>query len=180
MALFFQRLKLALMVNQDFYEEVINDPKTQGHSLWVVALFAMTASFGIFSRVSGTAVNINLMVTLITWYIWAFTTYYIGTHFFSEKDTPRDRKAVMRIIGFASAPGILRLFSFIPYLSGLILLLSSVWMIYAASLALKRALNYTSMARAVGVTVLSFALSTFVQFILLVMLFQLFAVKAAQ
>ena len=179
MALFFQRLRLALMLNPDFYDEVISDPKTQAHSLWVVALFAMTASFGTFTRVGGTAVNISLVVTLVTWYIWAFTTYYVGTHIFAETDTPKDRKTVMRIVGFASAPGILRFFGFVPHLSGLIFLISTIWMLYGSAIGLKRALNYSSMSRALGVTVVSFILSLLVQAVLMVMLFQLFAIKAS-
>lgn len=180
MALFLQRLRLALALNYDFYDEVIKDPKTRGHALWVVALYAMAASFGSFGRIGGTAVNISLFATLLTWYLWAFTTYYAGTHFFAAADTPPDRKTVMRIIGFASAPGILRIFGLVPHFAGLIFLVSSLWMLYSSAVGLKRALKYTSMARALGVTVAGFVLSILVQAILMVTLFQAFAVSGSR
>ncbi len=180
MATFLERLRLAFTVNSDFYEEIISDPKTQAHSLWVVAIFAMAASFGTFGRAGGTAVNISLFVTLFSWYIWAFTTYYLGTRFFAETDTPKDKKTIMRVMGFASAPGILRIFGLIPHLSGLLFIVSSLWMLYASATGLKKALNYSSMSRAVGLTLASYILSLVVQAILMVMLFQLLAVSGSK
>ena len=60
--------------------------------------------------------------------MWGFSTYIIGVRLLPEDGTPADRKALMRVLGFASAPGILRALGFIPGLSIVILLTATGWM----------------------------------------------------
>jgi hypothetical protein len=58
---------------------------------------------------------------------------------------------LLRTIGFASAPGILRLVGIIPGLTGLVFIIASVWMLVATLVAVRQALDYQSTLRAVGV-----------------------------
>ena len=103
-----------------------------------------------------------------------FFTYFIGTRFFPEPQTPKDRKALMRAMGFASVPGLIRIIGLLPGVSLFALVVSTVWMLVAGTLAIKIALNYTSTVRAAGICVLCWIFGWIVQGMLLVMLITAF------
>ena len=50
-------------------------------------------------------------------------------------------------MGFASSPGWLRLLGLVPEVGGVIFAVASIWMVVAAVVAVKKALNYTSTQR---------------------------------
>lgn len=171
MAVLWNRMVRAARLDTAFYKEMVEDPKAINHSRWVVVIYAMAAAMGTFGKAGGLAVNTSVIIILLGWYIWAFSIYFIGTRFLAESDTPRDRKAVMRAMGYAAVPGISRVFGFIPGLEMVVFIGGSIWMIAAGVIATKEALNYTSMARAVGVCILCGILSWLVQMMMWVMMF---------
>jgi len=177
MATMMEQMFRAAKLEPAFFEEVVDNPGLQRRSRWVVALFAMTASVGMFLRTSGTAVNIGLVTTLIAWYVWAFSTYYVGTYFFADSDTPRNRQAIMRVMGFAAAPGILRILGMIPFTGGIVFLVTSVWMVAASALGVQRALGYASIRKAVAISMGCWLMSTLLQGVLMVAAFNAFGVK---
>lgn len=164
----------AAKLDPSFYAEVVEDPSSGGHAVWVVGFFAVAAGFGTFSRAGATAVNICTITTLIAWYIWAFTVFYASTRFFKEPGVRVDRKAVMRVMGFACAPGILRILGLVPSITSLVVVGTSIWTIAAAVIGVKRALNYSSTARVAGICIISWIVATFFQLILLVAMFSAF------
>ena len=118
-----------------------------------------------------------LSKTRIGWYVWAFTTYFVGARFFPESKEPVERRAVYRAMGFATAPGLLRIFGLVPGVGGFIVLLVSVWVVAASVIAVQKAFKYTSTWRALGICLIGLIASIFVQIMLLVMLFQAFGVS---
>ena len=68
-----------------------------------------------------------------------------------EPQTQSDLGEMLRTIGFASAPGLVRILGIIPGLMGLVFLASGIWMLIAVVIAVRQALDYQSTARAVGV-----------------------------
>src|SRR3989304_5735685 len=48
------------------------------------------------------------------WLIWALLTYAVGAKLFPEPETRSDLGELFRTIGFASAPGVVRVFGLIP------------------------------------------------------------------
>jgi hypothetical protein len=172
------RMVRAAKLDPTLYEEIVNDPTSQAHSIYVVVLFAIAAGFGTFSRGGATAVNICTITTLIAWYVWAFTVYYIGTRFFREPETRVDRKAVMRVMAFACAPGILRLLGLFPSITGIVFIVTSIWVLVAAVVGVKQALNFSSTSRAAGLCILTWIAATFFQGILLVIIFSAFKISS--
>ena len=90
---------------------------------------------------------------------WAALTYLIGTRFLPEPQTRADVGELLRTIGFASAPGLLRVLGAIPVIGLSIYAIASIWMLLAMIVAVRQALDYTSTSRALGVCVLGWALS---------------------
>lgn len=169
MALLWNRMVRAARLEPAFYREMAEDPKAINHSRWVVVIYAMAAAMGAFGKAGGMAVNTSVVIILLGWYIWAFSIYFIGTRFLPEPDTPQDRKAVMRALGYAAAPGIARLLGLIPGLGLPVLIGGIVWMLAAGVIATKEALNYTSFGRAAGVCIVCGILSLLFQMVMIVM-----------
>ncbi len=177
MSKFFDRMVRAAKLDPAFYEEIVEDPTSQTHAVWVVFLFAIAAGFGTFSRAGATAVNICTITTLIAWYVWAFTVFYAGTRLFPEPETRIDRKAVMRVMAFACAPGILRILGLFPPISMIVFLVTSIWVLAAAVIGVKRALNFSSTGRVAAICIVSWIAATFFQGILLVVMFSAFKIS---
>lgn len=69
---------------------------------------------------------------------------------------------MLRTIGFASSPGIVRILGVIPGLAPLVFFIASIWMLAAMVVAVRQALDYTSTLRAVGVCILGWIIQVVV------------------
>jgi hypothetical protein len=173
----FKRMQRAIRLDQHLFEEIVADPTTQGQSVWVMALFAMATAFGSFGLAGGTAVNIALLTTMLAWYVWAFSVFYCGTHILGTSDKLVDRKAIMRVMAFACAPGIIRLLGLIPKSTTVILILSSVWILVAAVMGVKKVFTRASTAKVAVLCVGTWVVATLFQAILMVTLLSVFGIS---
>jgi hypothetical protein len=73
--------------------------------------------------------------------------------------TQADVGQLLRTIGFATAPGILRVAGVIPGTTTVVFAATAVWMLVAMIVAVRQALDYASTARAVAVCALGWALA---------------------
>ena len=145
-------------------------------SLIVVFIYCMAAAYGTFGGGGATKTNIVMITTLLGWYVWAFSTYMVGARIFPESQTEPDRKAILRVLGFASAPGVLRLLGFVPGLGLVVLVVATGWMVAAATVGVKLALNYESRFRALGVCIIGMIISIVFQGLMFVLLFSAFPI----
>lgn len=65
----------------------------------------------------------------------------VGTTFLAEPQTRADHRELLRTLGFASAPGVLRLLGSIPGLTVVVFGVTNVWMLVAMVLAVRQALD---------------------------------------
>ena len=86
-------------------------------------------------------------------------TYLIGTRLLPEPQTRADVGELMRTLGFAQSPGLVRILGVIPVLGPLVLIVVSIWMLVAMVIAVRQALDYTNTLRAVGVCLVGWVLS---------------------
>jgi hypothetical protein len=177
MGLFLNRFFRALKLDVGLYQELLDDPKLFNQALIAVFIYSMAAAFGTFGRTGPAGNNIGMITTLLGWYVWAISTYFIGARIFPEEQTEPDRRAVMRVLGFACAPGVLRIVGFIPNLGITILAIATIWMLAAATVGVKLALNYQSTARALGVSLMGWIISAVFQGMMFVLLFSAFGVS---
>lgn len=150
MASFAERVIGAAKLDVHIYEEVEKDRTSMGQAMTVVVVSAVAAGIGSMRAGFGGLVAVSL-AALIGWFIWGWLTYLIGTKLLPEADTKADPGELLRTIGFSSAPGVLRIFGFVPLLGGLISFAASVWMLVAMVVAVRQALDYSSTNRAIGV-----------------------------
>ena len=148
---FVDRMIRAAKLDVNLYEEVEADKNAMSQAVGVVTLSSLAGGIGFMQQAGLTGLVIGTAGSLLGWYIWAFLTYVIGTKLLPEPQTRADHGELLRTIGFSSAPGILRIFSIIPGLGGLVNLLAGVWMLAAMVIAVRQALDYHSTYRALGV-----------------------------
>lgn len=156
-----RRMLGAALLDARVYEEVEADVHATRQAVAVVLLASIADGIGLSAA---GALNLQVLVTGILvatagWMAWAILTYLIGTHFLPEPKTRADVGELLRTLGFASTPGLLRVLARIPVLGLAIYVFATLWMLVAMIVAVRQALDYTSTARAVGVCVAGWALS---------------------
>ena len=144
------RMIRAAKLDVQLYEEVEADRGSMSQAMTVVVLSAVAAGVG-GGRAGLVAIVFGTIAALVGWYVWAFLTYFIGTRLLPEPQTRADHGELLRTIGFASTPGVLRIFGIIPGLMSVVFLVTGVWMLVAMIIAVRQALDYSSTLRAVGV-----------------------------
>jgi hypothetical protein len=83
-------------------------------SAGVVVLSSLAAGIGSIAYAGvATGLLLGTLAALLGWLIWAFLTWLIGTKLLPEASTEADIGQLMRTIGFAAAPGILRVLGII-------------------------------------------------------------------
>jgi hypothetical protein len=84
---------------------------------------------------------------------------------------------VLRALGFASSPGLIRLLGLIPELSGVTFGIASIWMIVAAVVAIKQVLKFESILRVAVVCIIAWVISHIFQGLVLLSLLSVFGVS---
>ena len=145
------RMLRAARLEASLYEEVEADPALLGQAMGVVLLAALAAGIGAAPRMGGNGFIAVTAAAFITWYVWALLTYWIGTRLLPETATHADMGQLLRTIGFSSAPGLVRVAGVIPGLAPLAFAVGNVWMLVAMVVAVRQALDYRSVWRALAV-----------------------------
>ena len=158
---FLQRLIGAAALDIAIYEEVEADRGATGQALVVVVLSSLAGGLGARGLGGTSPSNIAFVsiITLMARGAWALVTYHVGGRLFPEPQTRVDVGELLRTIGFASAPGLLRIFGVLPGVTIPAFAIAAVWMLAAMVVAVRQALDYTSTARAIAVCVFGWALA---------------------
>jgi len=169
MADFKDRIIRAAKLDVNLYEEVEADKGAMGQAMGVVVLSSIAAGLGSIERAGISGIFIGTIIALISWYVWAYITYFIGTKLLPEPQTKADHGELLRTIGFSSSPGLIRILGIIPGLTWLVFLVASIWMLVAMVIAVRQALDYQSTLRAVVVCIIGWI----IQALILALLFSI-------
>lgn len=119
------------------------------------------AAIGLGGRPAG-QLSLMSVAALLGWAAWALLILQIGGRLLPEPGTRVDVTELLRTIGFASAPGLLRVFGVLPALTIPVFAITSLWMLVTMVVAVRQALDFTSTARALAVCVLGWLLAGFI------------------
>jgi hypothetical protein len=169
----FGRMLRAAKLDIALYEEVEADEGALPQATLIVVLSSMAAGIGGIFIYGVMAIITVTISALIGWYVWAFLTYYIGTKFLPEQKTEADYGQLLRTLGFASSPGIIRVIGIIPGLLGIVNFIASIWMLVTMVIAVRQALDYESTLRAVVVCVIGFI----IQWLVIMIIYALFGIS---
>ncbi len=141
------------------FEEIEADRQATGQALLVVVLSSLAAGIGLTSSLYNAPVLHRVMLALLLWVFWATATYIVGVYLMPEPQTQTNVGELLRTIGFAASPGILRIFGFLPAVGDVIYGLSTAWMFVAMVIAIRQALDYRSTGRAIVVCLITWIIA---------------------
>jgi len=158
---FLQRLIGAMALDVAIYEEVEGDRGATAQAFTVVVLSSIAGGIGAKGFAENTVSNIIFIaiVSLLAWATWALVTFEIGGRLMPEPQTRVDVGELLRTIGFAATPGMLRVLGALPRATVPVFAITWVWMLLAMVVAVRQALDYRSTPRAVAVCVLGWLLA---------------------
>jgi len=151
-----ERMIGAAKLDVAIYEEVEADTTATGQALLVVVLSSLAAGLSFVTLNGIRGVIWGTLAAVVGWIIWAGITYLVGTKMLPEPQTQSDMGELLRTIGFAMSPGILRILGIIPVIGFLVNLVVLFWILAAVVVAVRQALDYKSTGRAVGVCLIGF------------------------
>ncbi len=127
-----------LKLDVNTYEEIEADESATSQAAIVVSVVAIVGGLiggGINAALGGSFLG-SFLQTLLTayigWLVWAAVTYFVGTQFFGGQATMGE---MLRVIGFAQAPGILAI---IPVCGSFI---GWIWSIATGFIAVRQGLD---------------------------------------
>ena len=167
---FKDRIIRAAKLDVKLYEEVEADKGALRQAMGVVVLSSIAAGLGSIERIGFSGILIGTITALISWYVWAYLTYFIGTKLLPEPKTKADYGELLRTVGFSSSPGLIRVLGIIPGLARIVFLVAAIWMLVAMVIAVRQALDYQSTFRALGVCIIGWI----IQALILMLIFSIF------
>ena len=165
------RMLRASMLDAHVYEEVESDSSAIVQAVLIVVVVAVArgvATLSVTDNILGFAFGI--IAGLLSWAVWAFITYMVGTKLLKTGDTESSWGELARVTGFAQSPGILFLIAVVPVVGTWILPVVSLWQLAAMVVGIRQALDYTSTFRAIGVVLIGFVAVIPLQLILFTVL----------
>lgn len=156
-----QRLIGAMALDRAIFEEVEADESATGQAFLVVVASSVAAGIGLRSPETHTLASIVFlsMLALLTWMGWALLTFEIGTRLMPAPTTRSSVGELLRTLGFAATPGLLRVLGVMPAVMLPVYIVTTLWMLVAMVIAVQQALDYRSTAKAVAVCGLALVLS---------------------
>ncbi len=161
MLTFFKRFVGALSLDPATYENIEADPHSAMQAavvVLVVMLAGGVAAMGL-GLVGPAGFITGAIVVLGGWLVWVSIIATLGTTALAEPQTRSNPRELLRTLGYASAPGVFLVLAAMRAAAPVVLAVVSVWMIVAAVVAVRQALDFKSTSRAAAVCVLAWLLS---------------------
>ncbi len=160
------RMVRAARIDISLYEEVEHESQATGQAFIVVLLVALATGIGMglsyamddevtFPFIQGLLIGLGTGIG--GWLLWSLFAYWLGTTLFRGPETEATYGQLLRTLGFANTPGLLRLFAFIPFLGGIIALVGFIWSLIAGVIAVRQALDFSTW-RAIGTCIVGWIL----------------------
>jgi len=158
---FLNRIFRSVKIDPEVFNEVQKDKNATLSAGIVVILSSTAAGIGAVSLGVGNFI-VAPIFSLISWFVWAYIVYFVGVKLFPDPKTKTTQFALLRAIGFSSAPGIIRIFGFNEDLMTVTFIGSAFWMLACMIVAVRETLNYKSLWKALGVVIISWFMQAFI------------------
>lgn len=151
MVRFTRRFMGVLALDAVTFEDVEADRHAGPQAALVVLLACSAGGFAAIGSSSMTFAMFaaGMAATLGAWVVWALLITTIGTHLLAEPQTRSRPGELLRTMGFAAAPGVVLAFGAMPAVAPFAFAVASLWMLATTVLAVKQALDYRGLGRAV-------------------------------
>lgn len=175
----FDRILRVIKLDKSVYAEVEADQTATSQAAIVVAIVAVLSAIagGVTTLIAGEGSSFigaflgALIGAFVSWVVWAAVTYFVGTRLFHGEATLGE---MLRVIGFAQAPLILNVFSFIPCVGSIISLAAWIFSLYTGFLGIKEGLDLDT-----GKTIATVAIGWVAAFIVSLVIGMIFGIGVA-
>jgi hypothetical protein len=144
------RMIRAAGLDPTLYDEVRRDPRALRQAFFVVLLASVATGIG-FGQGDLQLIALGMLFALLGWTLTAYLGWAIGDRYFPESEPCSSPAELLRTIGFSNSPAIARLLAAIPEMSVFVMVVTTVWMLFATVIAIRQGLGYQSTLRATGV-----------------------------
>lgn len=152
MAQIVDRMIRAAKLDPTLFEEVARDESTMSEALTVVVIASAASGIGL-SLAGPVGLIGGAIAALVSWFIWAWLAFFVGTVMVPDPGTNTDLSAVLRVTGYAAAPGVLSVLGLIPLLGPLAALVASFWTLATFIVAIRVVMNFDGNGKAVLVCI---------------------------
>lgn len=138
------RIIRAIKLDKSLYAEVANNKNLMSESVIIVLVTAALAGIGSMINAERPMVAFITQIVsnlLFGWFLWSLIAYFIGKVFF---DGDSDVEEMLRTLGFATAPRLLSLFSFVPCVGWLIGLAGGILSLIAGIIAIRESMEFST------------------------------------
>jgi hypothetical protein len=160
------RMMGAVLFRPETYEEIEADAGAMGQAFGMVLLVTGCGIAGgivdkVISGETFTALGIVLAVVgglffgIARWALWVTLLLVVGGSMLRSDTTQTSWSELGRVVGFAYIPGVLSLLTFIPEFGDLFWIIGFFWTLAAVVVAVRHALDYDSVGRAIGVVLIT-------------------------
>ncbi|MHB8084397.1 MAG: YIP1 family protein [Dehalococcoidia bacterium] len=160
----FPRMLRAAKLEPQLYEEVEADTTGTGQAMLAVVLVSLATGIGsgISTVMHGNGSILGfigglfwgIIASLIVWVIFSLLCFWLGTYVFKGPETKSTMGELLRTLGFAYTPGLLNIFSFIPFVGPIIPFATWIWTVIASVIAVRQACDFTT-GRAIGTVIVA-------------------------
>ncbi len=167
-SIFLDRVFRAIRIDDDLYKEVEKDKSATIQAGTVVVLSSLAAGVGAL-QFGNSNFYIAPVLSILGWYVWAFLVYFVAVKIIKDENTKTNHGELLRTIGFAQAPGFIRVFGLTPELAIVTFIGSGLWILACMVVGVSTALDYKSLWKSLGVIVIAWSIQVFFLFLILVL-----------
>ena len=155
---YFQKLYKAITLDVAFYEMVESDKSLTNQALMTVILVSIVEGSIFIGSLNPIILAQGALGSVVSWIIWSMFVVFVGTKILPEPHTSSNTGELLRVLGFASAPGLLYALKIFPFMIDLVQVVIPFLKIAAFTVAVRQALDFQSTVRAVGVSIVAMIL----------------------
>jgi hypothetical protein len=152
----YDRMLGALRLDATTYEQIEADEKATGEAAFIVVASSLVAAAGYALHFGGT-VNAGLLgaiAELIGWAVFAWFAWLVGTKLIPGQQTKSSWGEIARTLGYSNTPRFLLILVAVPGIFGLVRFVVTLWILAATVVALRQALDISTL-RAVIVAIIA-------------------------
>jgi len=160
----FRRMAGAARLEAATYEEVEADKSATWQAVLIAIVSSISIVIGDYQAGDGDFL-VRMLGGLLGWLFWLFFVWLVGVKLLPEAETRSDLGELIRTTGFGLTPGLFRILGLLPLVGWLLVIASWLWTLATSVVAVRQALDYKSLGRAVFVCVLAFAVQVLVMYL---------------
>lgn len=161
---FTSRVVNAALLNRRTFRDIQEDPAGTAQVYALVGAAAVAAAIGTLDN--PTLAIQNAFLTVAGWLIYSHVAWFLRGYIFDSIHAEVSRPNMMRVIGIAYGPGLLRAFGIVPGVGEIIFAVATIWIVVTIAVGLRSTLAFSDYGPVAGIIaigiLLNFTLSAIV------------------